>query len=494
MRRGDIMRLRIAGILMIFFITLTLGYAQAAWLPMSDVEIQRLKKVVTDKVVELSEIDNYFPKSSVTTYVDWAMKSLNQNNGKSLLIAHDGLRYSKFTVILDKNKNVRKLTVTRYSKDFGETFKRNKIDQSEWDKMIRQFNTLGYATAVTNGNFKFSYDFKDGDFLIAHTTMIATNCTNKWVNASSQTMNMDSEFLFTLKDYKNKERHFSAIQGPNKLDVYYMKGAVLIKGYSEDQIKKIAQKEYGNVLFMMPMAFAVPTAILAKAAPKGPCNVKAKIPFSIPSLGEMRLQGRKLTNIVGQLYSSSPNEISYEFDASTDPPVPNKTLVRYSGAMSFGPQEESLPDDTDVKGYTVVTRSRPYSVAGSPGVPAKLGELRSFLLIDKRKAQIVSRFYEATYGADSMCKRFSPQESPQVSNAVKRFKEVYPEIMQLVDQSPYLDRARLNFETLMEKMAERASKNPKEAACQEALYILQQSVETKSGRDAVLNSIMEFKK
>jgi hypothetical protein len=118
---------------------------------------------------------------------------------------------------------------------------------------------------------------------------------------------------------------------------------------------------------------------LAEAAPKGPCTIETKTPFSIRLSGAMRLQDRKLTSANGQIFPSAPSEASYELDVSIDPPAPNKTSVRYSGTMSFAPQQNSPPDDTDITGYTVATRSRPFPVAGSAGVPAKLGELRRIL-------------------------------------------------------------------------------------------------------------------
>lgn len=203
-----------------------------------------------------------------------------------------------------------------------------------------------------------------------------TDCRNEWMRPSSQTMSMDSSISFALTDYKNGERHFSVKQSPeHSAEIYYLKGAVLVKGYSHDQLDQIPP----NALFMMPMAFAVPIMVLAEAAPKGPCNVEVKIPIAIQLSGEMRLQDRKLTSATGQLLPSTPHELSYELDVSIDPPAQNKTSVRYSGTMSFTPQQESLSDDTDVTGYIVVTRARPFPVAGSSGVPATLGKLKHFL-------------------------------------------------------------------------------------------------------------------
>src|SRR5450756_914971 len=104
----------------------------------------------------------------------------------------------------------------------------------------------------------------------------AADCRNDWWGSSSQTMTMtmDSPISFALTDYKNEERHFSAKQGRDRsLDIYYLKDAVLIKGYSEAQIEQTNQNE----LSMMPIAaLSLPTTILARAAPKGPCSVGVK--------------------------------------------------------------------------------------------------------------------------------------------------------------------------------------------------------------------------
>lgn len=203
----------------------------------------------------------------------------------------------------------------------------------------------------------------------------ATDCRNEWARPSYESMNMDSSISFQLTDYKNGERHFSVKQGEQGIEIYYLKGAVLVKGYSQAQLEQFPE----NALFMMPMTFAVPIMILAEVAPKGPCNIEVKTPVSMLLSGAIGLQDRKLTSAVGQLLPSAPSEVSYELDVSIDPPAPNKTSVRYSGTMSFAPQQESLPDDIDVADYLVVMRSRPFPVAGSSGIPAKLGELRRFL-------------------------------------------------------------------------------------------------------------------
>jgi hypothetical protein len=140
-----------------------------AWLPKSDVKMHNLKKQVLKNITELVEKHNYFPPDLINTYADSFIKLLNENNGRTLLIAHDGLRWSKFTFILDSNENVSNISVTQYAKNFGELFEKNKIDKSEWVKLIGQFNTLGYATTVADGKFKYSYDFEKGHFLTSIT-------------------------------------------------------------------------------------------------------------------------------------------------------------------------------------------------------------------------------------------------------------------------------------------------------------------------------------
>lgn len=173
MEWGDIMRFKITGILFVFLIILTLGCTQTIWLPKSDVKRQNLEKIVLKKVTELAGKDNYFPSSLIMKYVDGVMNSLNKNNGNALIIAHDGRRFTKLTFILN-NENIR-LNTTTYSKDFFAMFKEDEIDQSDWPKLIYQFNTLGYATAVGDGKIKYSYDFEKSTFLINRKRTVPAN-------------------------------------------------------------------------------------------------------------------------------------------------------------------------------------------------------------------------------------------------------------------------------------------------------------------------------
>jgi|GEM_PF-1175896 hypothetical protein len=158
-------RYRNAGILLVCFIALTLGCAQKVWLPQSDEQVQNLKKIVSKRVAELAEKNDYFPSSFIEEYTDAILSSLNKNNGHGLIIAHDGRRFTKLTFILDNNEKIT-LNTTKYAKDFGEVFKKYKVDQSEWGDLIHQFNTKGYAMLGTNVYVKYYYDYEEESFLI----------------------------------------------------------------------------------------------------------------------------------------------------------------------------------------------------------------------------------------------------------------------------------------------------------------------------------------
>jgi len=317
----------------------------------------------------ISEAEKYFhmalskSRVSVNAYVDYGrFLWLQKRYDESLTQLNKALEISP------KAYNARAhISFVYYKKgDF--------VQACKWGKAARANNDqleTGYLENVCSQAGSEPWQVEDTD----SKQVPAADCRNEWLRPSSQTMSMGSAILFMLTDYKNKERHFSMKQGPNQVDVYYLKGILLVKGYSEAQIEKITQA----TLFWMPMAFSVPTAILGDAEPKGPCNVGGKMPFSIKSSGAIMLQNRKISGAVGQLFRSTPSEISYEFDVSFDPPAPQEASVRYAGTMSFAPQEESLSDDTDITGYMVVRHSPPFPVAGSPGVPAKLGELRRLL-------------------------------------------------------------------------------------------------------------------
>jgi hypothetical protein len=170
------MRFKIVGLVLVSFIILTLGCAEKIWLPKSYLKEKNLKREVYKQVKNLDEQDNYFSSFFIIPYVNTVMNSLNNNNGQAIIIAEDGLRYVKFTCILDSDENIYKLDVQQHSKDFGELFKENKIDQIYWIKIIDRFNRGGHkllyedphSRVTLYGDITFVYDFKGDRLLIKH--------------------------------------------------------------------------------------------------------------------------------------------------------------------------------------------------------------------------------------------------------------------------------------------------------------------------------------
>lgn len=206
--------------------------------------------------------------------------------------------------------------------------------------------------------------------------LAAADERSAWLYPSSQTMYMDSEYSSMLTDYKNMERIYSVKTVNGNIDIFYLRGFVLVRGFSDSQIEKLLK---GSGLFMLPMNIALPVPILMEAAPNGPFDLKEETPFSIKLSGGCVLQGRKMSSAAGHIHRVDRYNVSYEFDLLTDPPLPNNAAVRFSGTMSFAPKQAAPSDDIDVTGYTVVRQLQIVGVAGSQGVPSKLGQLRSFI-------------------------------------------------------------------------------------------------------------------
>jgi hypothetical protein len=169
-------RLKIVGVLLVSFIILMVGCAEKIWLPKSYLQERKLRSEVYEQVQKLKEEDHYFSSFLIVPYVNAVMNSLNNNDGQAIIIARDGLRYVKFTCILDSYDNIYKLTVQQSAKDFGELFEKNKIDQIYWVKIIDRFNEGGHeilyetphAKVTVYGDIMFAYDFKGDRLLIKH--------------------------------------------------------------------------------------------------------------------------------------------------------------------------------------------------------------------------------------------------------------------------------------------------------------------------------------
>lgn len=63
--------------------------------------------------------------------------------------------------------------------------------------------------------------------------------------------------------------------------------------------------------------------------------------------------------------------------------------------------------------------------------------------VERQKAHVVSRLYQVTYGAEERCR---PQRGViGLGKALDQFNSAFPELMRLIDGSPYLPPARDQF-------------------------------------------------
>lgn len=137
-----------------------------SWPIKSDEKLQKAKDVLAIYVKDVAVKDKYFDPNQVNTYVDGLMKSANQNNGQGVIISQDALKWCKFTLVLYDDENVKKVDVERHEKNFDKTLKKFKVDQNKWTDFVRQFNTLGYAIAMTtDGSLEYYYDFVKKSFM-----------------------------------------------------------------------------------------------------------------------------------------------------------------------------------------------------------------------------------------------------------------------------------------------------------------------------------------
>ena len=194
-------------------------------------------------------------------------------------------------------------------------------------------------------------------FITLSTISYAATCSNNWLRPSSQTM--ETEIMYaTLTEYANVERYFSMKQGGKTIDIYYLRGALLVKGLDDSEIK------YDSI-FWLPMVF-MPTAVLSKAVPQGPCSIAQKTPFSLP-------------DAEGEIVPVAPGVLTYKYTA-TDKNSADAKMNHIRGMMQFTPTLAAPDENTNVKGFKLVSRTKPYPVMGGSDMPVTtLKELRRAL-------------------------------------------------------------------------------------------------------------------
>jgi hypothetical protein len=104
--------------------------------------------------------------------------------------------------------------------------------------------------------------------------------------------------------------------------------------------------------------------------------------------------------------------------------------------------------------------------------------------VERQKAHVVSRLYQATYGAELRC-RPSKEASSSFSKAMDQFRSAFPELMRLIDGSPYLPPAREQFNKFLADPSAKVSDEALIEECRGLEYMLRLFIEAPGGKDTV---------
>ena len=112
----------------------------------------------------------------------------------------------------------------------------------------------------------------------------------------------------------------------------------------------------------------------------------------------------------------------------------------------------------------------------------------------KRKTHIVSRVYQLVYGGAEICTRLASPDAQAAVAAAARFKDAYPELIRLVEESPYVGIARERNRKMVEDGVAYEAKNPQpEPDCKDVIRKLDYSVDDPVGRIQINETIERLK-
>jgi len=110
--------------------------------------------------------------------------------------------------------------------------------------------------------------------------------------------------------------------------------------------------------------------VLSEAFPQGPCGITQKTSIS-------------LAEAEGEVVPSSQGAIGYNYALKG-----KQTVKHFNGVMKFTPPEVAPSEDTDIRGYKLINRFKPYQVIGGKEMPAKtIKEFRSVMAAKDPKNQ-----------------------------------------------------------------------------------------------------------
>jgi hypothetical protein len=103
---------------------------------------------------------------------------------------------------------------------------------------------------------------------------------------------------------------------------------------------------------------------------------------------------------------------------------------------------------------------------------------------ERQRAHVVSRMYQATYGAQERCGSYK-DELARLDKVIEQVRHAYPELMRLVESSVYLPQAKEEFKALW---GGTDGQLPIQE-CRETANMLQQLLEVPNGQQAANNMI-----
>lgn len=111
--------------------------------------------------------------------------------------------------------------------------------------------------------------------------------------------------------------------------------------------------------------------------------------------------------------------------------------------------------------------------------PTEIGQL------EKSKAKIVSRLYQATYGQTERCKKAPPEIATEFQSELTRFIEANGKLMKQVVESKYYEPARQNFSK--HETVDPARDTPEKLGgeCKYLVQLLRSMSDTPEGKKAV---------
>jgi hypothetical protein len=112
---------------------------------------------------------------------------------------------------------------------------------------------------------------------------------------------------------------------------------------------------------------------------------------------------------------------------------------------------------------------------------------------ERQKAHLVSRLYQATYGAQKRCSA-SPEGATSIEKSLEIFRSKFPELIRLLDGSPYFGPARDNFQKFLDDPSTKVGDSALLLECQSLEYILRSLIDAPGGNEAVAEYIQLLKK